>query len=160
MVAQFQSLKNPFIIMFTVPLAFTGGFLALLISGMVLSVISMVGFVMLMGIIVSNAIVLIDYVNRLRREGVPRVDAIREGAATRMRPILMTALTTVGALAVMALGIHSSSMSMQPLAIVCIGGLIYGTLMTLFVIPIIYDAFNKKDINVINEADLEIDREA
>jgi HAE1 family hydrophobic/amphiphilic exporter-1 len=154
MVAQFQSLKNPFIIMFTVPLAFTGGFLALLISGKVLSVISLIGFAMLVGIIVSNAIVLVDYINRLRREGTERVAAIREAAATRMRPILMTALTTIFALLVMALGIGNGSEMMQPLAIVCIGGLTYGTLMTLFVIPIIYDLFNKKELRVINTDDL------
>jgi multidrug efflux pump subunit AcrB len=154
MVAQFQSLKNPFIIMFTIPLAFTGGFLALLITGQVLSVISLIGFAMLIGVIVSNAIVLVDYINRLRREGTERVAAIREAAATRMRPILMTALTTIFALLVMALGVGNGSEMMQPLAIVCIGGLTYGTLMTLFVIPIIYDLFNRKDIRVIDEDDL------
>jgi HAE1 family hydrophobic/amphiphilic exporter-1 len=154
MVAQFQSLKSPFIIMFTVPLAFTGGFLALLLTGKVLSVVSLIGFAMLVGIIVSNAIVLVDYINRLRREGVERVAAIREAAATRMRPILMTALTTIFALLVMALGIGNGSEMMQPLAIVCIGGLTYGTLMTLFVIPIIYDLFNKKELRVIADDEL------
>jgi multidrug efflux pump subunit AcrB len=156
MVAQFQSLKSPFIIMFTVPLAFTGGFLALLFTGKVLSVISLIGFAMLVGIIVSNAIVLVDYINRLRREGVERVAAIREAAATRMRPILMTALTTIFALLVMALGLGNGSEMMQPLAIVCIGGLAYGTLMTLFVIPIIYDLFNKKELRVIADDELAV----
>jgi HAE1 family hydrophobic/amphiphilic exporter-1 len=156
MVAQFQSLKNPFIIMFTVPLAFTGGFLALLITDKVLSVISLIGFAMLVGIIVSNAIVLVDYINRLRREGLERVAAIREAAATRMRPILMTALTTIFALLVMALGLGNGSEMMQPLAIVCIGGLAYGTLMTLFVIPIIYDLFNKKELRVITDDELAV----
>jgi HAE1 family hydrophobic/amphiphilic exporter-1 len=140
--------------MFTIPLAFTGGFFALLITGQVLSVISLIGFAMLIGVIVSNAIVLVDYINRLRREGTERVAAIREAAATRMRPILMTALTTIFALLVMALGVGNGSEMMQPLAIVCIGGLTYGTLMTLFVIPIIYDLFNRKDIRVIDEDDL------
>jgi HAE1 family hydrophobic/amphiphilic exporter-1 len=154
MVAQFQSLKSPFIIMFTVPLAFTGGLLALLITNNVLSVISLIGFAMLVGIIVSNAIVLVDYINRLRREGTERVAAIREAAATRMRPILMTALTTVFALLVMALGIGNGSEMMQPLAIVCIGGLSYGTLMTLFVIPIIYDLLNKKELRTIADEEL------
>jgi multidrug efflux pump subunit AcrB len=156
MVAQFQSLKSPFIIMFTVPLAFTGGLLALIITNQVLSVISLIGFAMLVGIIVSNAIVLVDYINRLRREGVERVAAIREAAATRMRPILMTALTTIFALLVMALGLGNGSEMMQPLAIVCIGGLTYGTLMTLFVIPIIYDLLNKKEMHVISDEDLAI----
>jgi HAE1 family hydrophobic/amphiphilic exporter-1 len=154
MVAQFQSLKSPFIIMFTVPLAFTGGMLALLITGKVLSVISLIGFAMLVGIIVSNAIVLVDYINRLRREGAERVAAIREAAATRMRPILMTALATIFALLMMALGLGNGSEMMQPLAIVCIGGLVYGTLMTLFVIPIIYDLLNKKELRVIREDEM------
>jgi HAE1 family hydrophobic/amphiphilic exporter-1 len=154
MVAQFQSLKSPFIIMFTVPLAFTGGLLALLITNKVLSVISLIGFAMLVGVIVSNAIVLVDYINRLRREGVERVAAIREGAATRMRPILMTALATIGALLMMALGLGNGSEMMQPLAIVCIGGLAYGTLMTLFVIPIIYDLLNKKELRTVSDEDL------
>jgi HAE1 family hydrophobic/amphiphilic exporter-1 len=154
MVAQFQSLKSPFIIMFTVPLAFTGGMLALLITGKVLSVISLIGFAMLVGIIVSNAIVLVDYINRLRREGIERVAAIREAAAIRMRPILMTALATIFALLMMALGIGNGSEMMQPLAIVCIGGLVYGTLMTLFVIPIIYDMLNKKELRVVREEEM------
>jgi len=160
MVAQFQSLKSPFIIMFTVPLAFTGGFLALLITGKILSVVSLIGFAMLVGVIVANAIVLVDYINRLRLDGMERVQAIREGAATRMRPILMTALATIGALLMMALALGNGSVMMQPLAIVCIGGLAYGTLMTLFVIPIIYDIFSKKELRKIEAEDLVIDREA
>jgi HAE1 family hydrophobic/amphiphilic exporter-1 len=154
MVAQFQSLKSPFIIMFTVPLAFTGGMLALLVTGKVLSVISLIGFAMLIGIIVSNAIVLVDYINRLRRDGAERRAAIHEAAATRMRPILMTALATIFALVVMALGIGRGSEMMQPLAIVCIGGLVYGTLMTLFVIPVIYDLLNRRELRVVNEEDM------
>jgi len=160
MVAQFQSLKSPFIIMFTVPLAFTGGFLALIITGKILSVVSLIGFAMLVGVIVANAIVLVDYINRLRLDGMERVQAIREGAATRMRPILMTALATIGALLMMALAIGNGSRMMQPLAIVCIGGLAYGTLMTLFVIPIIYDTFSKKELRKIAAEDLVVDREA
>jgi multidrug efflux pump subunit AcrB len=160
MVAQFQSLKSPFIIMFSIPLAFTGGFLALLITDSILSVISLIGFAMLIGVIVANAIVLVDYINRLRLDGIERVDAIREGAATRMRPILMTALATIFALLVMALGLGGGSNMLQPLAIVCIGGLAYGTLMTLFVVPVIYDSLNKKELRKIEAADLVIDREA
>jgi len=160
MVAQFQSLRSPFIIMFTVPLAFTGGFLALLITGKILSVVSLIGFAMLVGVIVANAIVLVDYINRLRLDGMERRAAIREGAATRMRPILMTALATIGALLMMALAVGNGSVMMQPLAIVCIGGLAYGTLMTLFVIPIIYDTFSKKELRKIASEDLVVDREA
>ena len=160
MVAQFQSLKSPFIIMFTVPLAFTGGFLALLLTGKILSVVSLIGFAMLVGVIVANAIVLVDYINRLRLDGMERVAAIREGAATRMRPILMTALATIFALMMMALAVGNGSQMMQPLAIVCIGGLAYGTLMTLFVIPVIYDMFSKKELRKIDSEDLIVDREA
>jgi HAE1 family hydrophobic/amphiphilic exporter-1 len=157
MVAQFQSLKNPFIILFTIPLAFTGGLFALLITGMDLSVISLVGFVMLVGVIVNNGIVLIDYINQLRHEGKSKLEAIREGGATRMRPIMMTAATTVLGLIVTAMGIGSGAEMMQPIAVVSIGGLIYGTLMTLFVIPIIYDLFNRKEIKKIDEDELVID---
>jgi len=159
MVAQFQSLKSPFIIMFSIPLAFTGGFLSILITHTVLSVISLIGFAMLIGVIVANAIVLIDYINRLRLDGQERVSAIREGAATRMRPILMTALATIFALLVMALGIGGGSHMLQPLAVVCIGGLAYGTLMTLFVVPIIYDSFSKKELRKIDAAELLVDKD-
>ncbi|MDR3072260.1 MAG: efflux RND transporter permease subunit [Clostridiales Family XIII bacterium] len=160
MVAQFQSLKSPFIILFTVPLAFTGGFVALFVTGMNLSVISLIGFVMLIGIIVNNGIVLVDYINQLRLEGVERIEAIREAGSTRMRPILMTATTTILGLSVMAFGIGTGSEMMQPLAIVCIGGLLYATLMTLFIVPIIYDIFNKKDPRIISEEDMIVDYDA
>jgi HAE1 family hydrophobic/amphiphilic exporter-1 len=160
MVAQFQSLKSPFIIMITIPLAFTGGFASLLLTGMNLSVVSLVGFVMLVGIIVNNGIVLVDYINQLRAEGAERMAAIREGGATRMRPILMTALTTILGLLMMALAVGTGSEMMQPLAVVCIGGLIYGTFMTLFVVPCFYDGFNKKALRVIDAAELVVDMDA
>ena len=156
MVAQFQSLKSPFIIMFTIPLAFTGGFLGLLVTGFDVSVISMIGFVMLCGIIVNNGIVLVDYINVLRLDGKDRVEAIVEAGKTRMRPIFITALTTVLGLSVMALGIGTGAEMMQPLAIVCIGGLLYATLMTLFIIPLIYDAFNKRDMKRVEDKELEL----
>ena len=143
MVAQFQSLLSPFIIMFTIPLAFTGGFLALFLTGQEVSVISMVGFVMLAGIIVNNGIVLVDYINQLRREGKNKKDAIIESARTRMRPVLMTALTTIISMSTMALGFGQGSEMAQPMAIVVLGGLVYGTLLTLIVVPCIYDAFNR-----------------
>lgn len=155
MVAQFQSLKSPFIIMFTIPLAFTGGFLGLLLTGFDISVVSLVGFIMLCGIIVNNGIVLVDYINLLRLEGQERREAIVEAGKTRMRPIFITALTTVLGLSVMALGIGTGAEMMQPLAIVCIGGLLYATLMTLYIIPLIYDVMNKKDLRSVEEADLE-----
>ena len=155
MVAQFQSLKSPFIIMFTIPLAFTGGFLGLLLTGFDISVVSLIGFVMLCGIIVNNGIVLVDYINVLRLEGKNRVEAIVEAGKTRMRPIFITALTTILGLSVMALGIGTGAEMMQPLAIVCIGGLLYATLMTLYIIPLIYDAFNKKELRRVEKSDLE-----
>ena len=156
MVAQFQSLKSPFIIMFTIPLAFTGGFLGLLITGFDISVVSMIGFVMLCGIIVNNGIVLVDYINRLRVSGRERVEAIVEAGKTRMRPIFITALTTILGLSVMALGIGTGAEMMQPLAIVCIGGLLYATLMTLYIIPAIYDILNRRELRKLEKEDLMI----
>lgn len=147
MVAQFQSLLSPFIILFTIPLAFTGGFLGLWVSGSDVSVIAMIGFVMLSGIIVNNGIVLVDYINQLRREGVEKRQAIKEAGVIRIRPILMTAVTTILGLVPMVFGNAMGSDMTRPMAIVTIGGLIYGTLLTLFVIPCIYDMLNrKKDI--------------
>lgn len=158
MVAQFQSLKSPFIIMFTIPLAFTGGFLGLLITGFDVSVVALLGFVMLCGIIVNNGIVLVDYINNLRLEGKERREAIVEAGKTRMRPILITAITTVLGLSTMALGIGTGSVIMQPIAIVCIGGLLYATIMTLYIVPVIYDILSKKELRKVSESDLaEID---
>ncbi len=156
MVAQFQSLKSPFIVMFTIPLAFTGGFLALLICGMEVSVISLIGFIMLTGVIVNNGIVLVDYMNTLRREGKPRRQAIVEAGVTCMRPILMTTITTILGLIDMAVRKSAGTAMMQPVAVVCIGGLTYATLMTLFVVPCIYDAFNKKDLRTVSDEDLNM----
>ena len=144
MVAQFQSLKSPFIIMFTIPLAFTGGFFALFLSGKAVSVIAMVGFVMLAGIIVNNGIVLVDYINQLRREGKSKADAIIESAKTRLRPVLMTALTTIISMSTMAVGMGKGTEMSQPMAIVVVGGMIYGTILTLVLVPCLYDAFNKE----------------
>lgn len=148
MVAQFQSLLSPFIVMFTLPLAFTGGFLALLIAGMEVSVVSMIGFIMLIGIIVNNGIVLVDCINRLRRSGMDKRDAIVAAERTRLRPVLMTALTTILGLLPLALGIGTGAEIVQPVAVVCIGGLTYATLTTLLIIPVMYDIFtrNKKYI--------------
>lgn len=155
MVAQFQSLKSPFIIMFTIPLAFTGGFLGLLITGFDVSVVALLGFVMLCGIIVNNGIVLVDYINNLRLEGKERREAIVEAGKTRMSPILITAITTVLGLSTMALGIGTGSEIMQPIAIVCIGGLLYATIMTLYIVPVIYDILSKKELRKVSESDLE-----
>ena len=144
MVAQFQSLLSPFIIMFTIPLAFTGGFFALFFTKNNISVVGMVGFVMLAGIIVNNGIVMVDYINQLRREGLSKREAIVESATARLRPILMTTLTTVISMSTLALGIGGGSAMMQPMAVVMIGGLVYGTLLTLIVVPTLYDIMNKE----------------
>lgn len=144
MVAQFQSLLSPFIIMFTIPLAFTGGFLGLLLTGKPVSIIAMIGFVMLSGIIVNNGIVLVDYINQMRKEGMEKYTAIAKAGKDRLRPIIMTALTTVLGLVTMAMGLGMGGDMVQPMAIVTIGGLLYGTLLTLFVVPCIYDILNHK----------------
>lgn len=141
MVAQFQSLLSPFIIMFTIPLAFTGGFMGLYLSGSEVSVIAMIGFVMLSGIIVNNGIVLIDYMNQLIEGGMNKRDAILDAGRTRLRPVLMTALTTILALSTMVFSHDMGSEMTKPMSIVTIGGLTYGTLLTLIVIPCIYDCF-------------------
>lgn len=151
MVAQFQSLFSPFIIMFSIPLAFTGGFLALFVTGKELGVISMLGFIMLAGLIVNNGIVLIDYINQRRQEGASKQEAIVESGITRLRPILMTTLTTVLAMSTSAAGLGDGSEIMQPMAITIIGGLSYGTILTLIIIPCIYDAFHREKSMVEEE---------
>ena len=156
MVSQFQSLKSPFVVMFTIPLAFTGGFMSLLICNMEISVISLIGFVMLTGIIVNNGIVLVEYINQLREEGMERRQAILEAGVTRMRPILMTTITTILGLLDMAVNKTAGTAVMQPVAIVCIGGLLYATVMTLFVVPCIYDLLNRGELRTVREEDLQI----
>ena len=149
MVAQFQSLLSPFIVLFTIPLAFTGGLLGLWITGKELSVIAMLGFLMLAGVVVNNGIVFVDYVNQLRLEGRERTEALVQTGRDRIRPILMTALTTIFGLVTMALGLGSGGDMLQPLAIVTIGGLAYATLLTLFIVPAVYDIFLKKDLKKV-----------
>lgn len=144
MVAQFQSLKAPFLILFTIPLAFTGGLLALFITGKELSVISMVGFLVLAGIVVNNGIVLVDYVNQLIGSGKNKKDALIEAGRTRLRPILMTALTTILGLVTMAMGLGTGADMVQPLGIVTIGGLLYSTILTLVVVPCMYDVMFRR----------------
>jgi multidrug efflux pump subunit AcrB len=150
MAIQFQSLKYPLIILGTIPLAFTGGMLALLVTGSNLSLVALVGFVLLVGIVVNNGIVLIDYMNQLKEQGYGVIDAIVTAGQTRLRPIFMTALTTVISLLILALGVGEGSELLQPLAITAIGGLLYATLLTLLVVPTIYAMFNRRQIK--NEA--------
>lgn len=144
MVAQFQSLLSPFIVMFTIPLAFTGGMLGLLISRQQLSMLSLMGFLVLIGTVVNNGIVFVDYTNQLRTGGLERRDALIATGQTRMRPILMTALTTILAMAQLIFGNGLGSQMGRGMATVIAGGLLYATLMTLFVVPIMYDIFFKR----------------
>ena len=144
MAIQFQSLVYPLIILATIPLAFTGGFIALFVTNMNFSMVSIMGLIILVGVVVNNGIVLIDYINKLREQGYGVKDAIVEAGKTRLRPIFMTALTTILALFVMALGIGEGSELLQPMAITAIGGLIYATILTLVVVPAIYALFNRK----------------
>ncbi|MDR0947967.1 MAG: efflux RND transporter permease subunit, partial [Lachnospiraceae bacterium] len=142
MVAQFQSLLSPFIIMFTIPLAFTGGFAGLYFSNSPVSIVAMIGFVMLAGIIVNNGIVLIDYINQLRERGMEKREAIIQAGRTRLRPVLMTALTTILAMSTMVFSSDMGAEMAKPMAVVTIGGLLYGTLLTLIVVPCAYDMFH------------------
>ena len=144
MVAQFQSLLSPFIVLFTIPLAFTGGMLGLMIANEQLSLISLMGFLVLMGVVVNNGIVFVDYANQLRIGGLERTDALVATGRTRMRPILMTTLTTVLAMVTMLFSQDVGSEMSKGMAIVIIGGLTYATLMTLFIVPVMYDLFYRK----------------
>ena len=156
MVAQFQNLLSPFIVLFTLPLAFTGGLLLLYVAGMELSIIAMLGFLVLAGVVVNNGIVFVDYVNQLRERGIEKREAILRTGATRIRPIIMTALTTILALTTLALGYGSGAEMMQPMAVVTVGGLTYATLLTLFVVPVLYDLFVRvKNRNSLEKIDSE-----
>lgn len=150
MVAQFQSLLSPFIVMFTIPLAFTGGLLALWISGQQLSVISMLGFLILAGVVVNNGIVFVDYANQLRLAGMEKRDALVLTGRRRIRPILMTALTTILAMSTMVFSQDMGAEMSRAMAIVTIGGLAYATLLTLFVVPVLYDLLFRKELKKVD----------
>jgi multidrug efflux pump subunit AcrB len=156
MVAQFQSLLSPFIVMMTIPLAFTGGLLALVITGFEVSIVSMIGFVLLVGVIVNNGIVLIDCMNRLRLDGMERREAIVAACSIRLRPVLMTALTTILGLVPLGLGWGMGASLVQPVAVVSIGGLTYATFMTLFVVPVVYDSLCRRPLRQLTKEDLTI----
>jgi len=157
MAIQFQSLMYPLIILGTIPLAFTGGMIALLITNSFLSLVSIMGMIILIGVVVNNGIVLIDYINVLRREGKKTIDAIVEAGQTRLRPIFMTALTTILALSTLAIGVGQGAELLQPMAITAIGGLIYATLLTLVFVPVIYAVLNRKKIK--KEANVDANNE-
>lgn len=153
MVAQFQSFLSPFIVIFTIPLAFTGGFLALLLTGFEVSMIAILGFLMLSGIVVNNGIVFVDYVNQLRLGGMEKREALVTAGKVRIRPILMTAITTILGLSTLAIGMGTGADMIQPMAIVTIGGLTYATILTLIIVPIVYDLLNRKAIKNIEIED-------
>ena len=158
MVAQFQSLLSPFIVLFTIPLAFTGGLLGLLLTGQQLTMISLMGFIVLMGTVVNNGIVFVDYANQLRMGGMERRAALIATGKTRMRPILMTTLTTVLAMLQMALSNDMASQLMSGMCVVIICGLSYATLMTLYIVPLMYDILFKKpplNVDIGSEEDLD-----
>lgn len=144
MVAQFQSLLSPFIVIFTVPLAFTGGLLGMMATGTQMSLVSLMGFLVLMGTVVNNGIVFVDYTNQLRLGGLEKREALIAAGKTRMRPILMTALTTILAMLAMILNPEAGAEMSKDMAIVVAAGLLYATLMTLFIEPVLYDIFYRK----------------
>lgn len=145
MASQFESLLQPFIILFSIPLAVTGAIFALYLTGTELSVVVFLGLIMLAGIVVNNAIVLLDKINQLRLDGVDKIKAIKEAAESRLRPILMTTFTTTLGMLPLALGISEGTEIRAPMAITVIGGLLVSTFLTLVVIPVIYDLLDKKD---------------
>ncbi|MFW5894311.1 MAG: efflux RND transporter permease subunit [Bacillota bacterium] len=143
MASQFQSLLYPFIIMLTIPLAFTGGFGILYVSGYQVSIVAIIGLIILSGVVVNNGIVLVDYINQLRQRGYELKAAIIRAGRIRLRPIFMTALTTILALMPLALGYGEGAELMQPMALTAIGGLVYATFLTIFVVPIFYDMMTR-----------------
>lgn len=157
MVAQFQSLLSPFIILFTVPLAFTGGMIGLMIFGEQISAMALMGFMILMGTVVNNGIVFVDYVNQLRIQGVDKHTALVATGKVRMRPILMTALTTILSMSVMVFSQDAGNAMQKPMAVVVCFGLIYATFMTLFIVPVMYDIFYRRKPSVIDVGDDDLD---
>ena len=144
MASQFESLIHPFVILFTIPLALVGAVLALFVTGTTINIVAFIGVIMLAGIVVNNAIVLVDLINQLRAKGKDRFDAIMEAGTARLRPILMTSLTTALGLLPMALGFGEGSEVRTPMAITVIGGLLVSTLLTLLVIPVVYSLLDRK----------------
>jgi HAE1 family hydrophobic/amphiphilic exporter-1 len=145
MAAQFESFLHPFVILMTIPLAVIGAVLALAATGATISVVVLLGAILLAGIVVNNAIVLIDFVNQLRAQGMSKIEALVEGGRLRLRPILMTTVTTVLGLIPLALGIGEGAEIRAPMAVTVIGGLTVSTLLTLVVIPVVYASLDRRD---------------
>ncbi|MBW2560522.1 MAG: efflux RND transporter permease subunit, partial [Deltaproteobacteria bacterium] len=144
MASQFESFLHPFVILFTIPLALIGAILGLWITGSTISVVVFIGLILLAGIVVNNAIVLLDFINKLRESGMNKFDAIVEGGRARLRPILMTMLTTTLGLLPLAIGVGEGAEVRAPMAITVIGGLTVSTILTLIVIPVVYSVFDRK----------------
>ncbi|MGI9204501.1 MAG: efflux RND transporter permease subunit [Woeseiaceae bacterium] len=144
MASQFESLIHPLVILFTIPLALVGAVLALYLTGTTVNVVAFIGVIMLAGIVVNNAIVLVDLINQLQAQGKLKFDAIMEAGTARLRPILMTTLTTALGLLPMAIGIGEGAEVRTPMAITVIGGLLVSTLLTLIVIPVVYSLLDRK----------------
>lgn len=153
MASQFESLLHPFIILFTIPLALIGAILALYITGTTISVVVFIGLILLAGIVVNNAIVLIDLINQIREKGTDKIEAIMEGGKSRLRPILMTTLTTTLGLLPLAIGLGDGAELRAPMGITVIGGLLVSTLLTLVVIPVMYSLLDHKKYNVEEETE-------
>ena len=147
MASIFESLLHPFVILFSIPLAMVGAILALFVTGSTVSVVVFIGLIMLAGIVVNNAIVLIDLINQLRAKGMARMAAIQEAGKSRLRPIIMTTLTTTFGMLPLALGFGEGAEIRAPMAITVIGGLIVSTLLTLIVIPVVYSLFDRKNFD-------------
>jgi HAE1 family hydrophobic/amphiphilic exporter-1 len=152
MASQFESFKHPLVIMFTIPLSLIGVVLALLITNMTVSLVSLIGFVMLGGIAVNNGIVMVDYINQLKQRGVEKKEAILQACSVRLRPVLITALTTIMGMVPMAISTSAGSEMRAPMAVTVIGGLVATTVLTLFVIPIIYSLFDRVSFKPPQEA--------
>jgi len=144
MAAQFKSLVDPFIIMFSIPMGFPGVIVMLFLTGTTLSITSFMGVIMLLGIVVSNGVLLVDYTNVLRRRGIELHEAVVKASRTRLRPILMTSLATVAGLTPMALGLGTGGETNAPLARAVIGGLIVSTTLTLFLVPTLYTMLEER----------------
>jgi len=153
MASQFESLLHPFIILFTIPLALVGAILALYLTGTTISVVVFIGLILLAGIVVNNAIVLIDMINQLRHRGMDKIEAIKEGGKSRLRPILMTTLTTTLALLPLAIGFGDGAELRAPMGITVIGGLLVSTLLTLIVIPVMYNLMDRKQYVTVDGAE-------
>ena len=153
MAGTYESFKDPFINMFTLPFLIVGVVLIHLITGQAFSMVSMIGVVMLVGIVVNNGIILVDQTNLLVRRGVKVIDACEAAGASRLRPVLMTTLTTILAMIPMAFFGGSSSSMTQPVGLAVVGGLTSSTLVTLFIIPVMYSLFNKDKDTSDNDLD-------